>query len=484
MPASVLLVNPNRMRPAVAPLALEYLAEALDAAGHHVSVLDLCFEDDPAAAVSRALEGAAYHLIAITVRQLDDCYMVTQRSLLAPLADLVAQIRSLSDAPVVLGGSGVSVAPSGVLRRTGADYAVIGDGEGPLVALADCAAGGRLSTEACMHIHGLAIRQGGGALITPPVWAEFGHKPLPRRWLGNARYFAEGGQAGIETKRGCPRRCIYCVDHHSKGPAVRLRPPTVVADEVTTLLEQGIDCLHTCDAEFNIPAYHARAVCNEFIARGLGGRLRWYAYCVPNPFANDLAELMAQAGCVGVNFGADSGDAGVLLRLGRTHTPEDMLSVAAACRRVGMACMFDLLLGGPGETADSVRTTIDLMRRSQADCVGVSVGVRLYPGPPLARLVGMQGFSAGNPNLRGQVEGNEDMVLPVYYLDAGLGDSIFGLLQELIAGDRRFFFGGPVAEQPDYNYSDNEPLVNAIRAGARGAYWDILRHLGGQDEAT
>jgi hypothetical protein len=45
-----------------------------------------------------------------------------------------------------------------------------------------------------------------------------------------------------------------------------------------------------------------------------------------------------------------------------------------------------------------------------------------------------------------------------------------------------------MAEQPDaavtdHNYNDNTELVEAIRQGARGAYWDILRQLrGGRHE--
>ena len=39
---------------------------------------------------------------------------------------------------------------------------------------------------------------------------------------------------------------------------------------------QGVDVLHLCDSEFNIPAEHAMAVCQEIIARGLGDRVRWY----------------------------------------------------------------------------------------------------------------------------------------------------------------------------------------------------------------
>ena len=63
---------------------------------------------------------------------------------------------------------------------------------------------------------------------------------MTRRWVDNRRYFREGGQAGIETKRGCPCRCVYCADPVAKGRQTRTRPPEAVADEVERLLEQGI----------------------------------------------------------------------------------------------------------------------------------------------------------------------------------------------------------------------------------------------------
>ena len=30
--------------------------------------------------------------------------------------------------------------------------------------------------------------------------------------LDNQRYFVEGGQGNVESKRGCPKQCIYCAD--------------------------------------------------------------------------------------------------------------------------------------------------------------------------------------------------------------------------------------------------------------------------------
>jgi len=97
---------------------------------------------------------------------------------------------------------------------------------------------------------------------------------MTRSWVDNKRYFKEGGQAGFETKRGCNGSCIYCADPVAKGRNIRLRPPSAVADEVEHLVAQGIDHLHTCDSEFNLPPEHAIAVCEEFERRRLGDKVR------------------------------------------------------------------------------------------------------------------------------------------------------------------------------------------------------------------
>ena len=48
-------------------------------------------------------------------------------------------------------------------------------------------------------------------------------------------------------------------------------------------------------------------LCESIIGRSLGERLRWYAYRTPTRFPDELTAAMHRAGCVGLNFGADSG---------------------------------------------------------------------------------------------------------------------------------------------------------------------------------
>lgn len=462
---SIALVNTNRMRPPIAPIGLDYVAEAVSAAGHDVSVLDLCWADDWRAAVAAFFRGATYGLVGVTLRNTDDCGFTSRQSFLGEFVDTVAEIRCHTDGLMAVGGVGFSVMPEQVLELCGADAGVWGEGEFVLAELATRLERGQEWRE----LPNLLVWREGAWLSNPPLLRPLTDlPPMKRRWLDNGRYFREGGQAGFETKRGCPGRCVYCADPIAKGRTVRIRPASAVGDEVEALLAQGIDHLHTCDSEFNIPDWHASEVCRELIRRGLGGRLRWYAYCSPVPFSRELAGLMRQAGCVGINFGVDNGDAGMLRRLKRGFTPDDILNAARWCREAGVVTMFDLLLGSPGETKEGITQTIDLMRQAAPDRVGVAVGVRVYPGTEL-------GARAASGELAEGLVGGDGGLEPLFYLEPAVASSIFDVLDGLIGDDERFLFFDPSRPDRNYNYNANERLVEAIREGYRGAYWDILR---------
>ena len=279
----------------------------------------------------------------------------------------------------------------------------------------------------------------------------------------------------IETKRGCPMGCIYCVDPLSKGRRVRPRSPEGVADEVTALLRLGVDHLHLCDSEFNIPPEHARAVCQELLARGLGDRVRWYTYASPAPFTAEDAAIWQKAGCAGVNFGVDSADDSMLKALGRHFTAADIEETAAICHRQGLVFMYDLLLGAPGETRETLGETINMMKRLSPDRVGATLGVRIFPGTGLAARVTAESRPGENPDLRGAVEGNERYFAPVFYVSSALGPDPEGHLARAIGDDERFFLMSKAEPGQSYNYNENTALVQAIKAGKRGAFWDILR---------
>lgn len=357
------LFNTNRMTPPIAPIGLDYVADAAREAGFDVELLDLCLAEDPDAQLAKHFERHRPDLIGLSFRNVDDCFWPSGQSFLPTLRKDVAALRRRTDAPIVLGGVGYSILPQQIVEYTGADFGIHGDGEQALVALLSELRGGQRWD----RVPGLVSSGDGNLRANPPAWPREISLSTRRDFVDNTTYFRRGGQIGVETKRGCHRQCIYCADPLAKGKSNRLRDPDEVADEVASLLDQGVDVLHLCDAEFNLPVRHAMDVCDALIRRRLGDRVRWYAYLAVLPFPEDLARRMRQAGCVGINFTSDSAHAGMLATYGHQHRYEDLASAVRLCREHGMAVMFDMLLGGPGETPETVAETIGAFKRIDPD---------------------------------------------------------------------------------------------------------------------
>jgi radical SAM superfamily enzyme YgiQ (UPF0313 family) len=470
--STILLVNPNQMQPPVAPIALDYLASALKDSGHRVALLDLCFSSDIACDIRRYFTSNSASVVAVTLRNTDDTTFATRDFFLPRIKKLAEYLREYTDAPIVIGGSGFSVASEAILEFCGLDLGIWGEGEYALPLLADRITKG----EDYRNVPGLVYRGKKGFHRNSATYIDLDKMPTPRReTVNNLRYYVEGGMGGVETKRGCPRKCIYCADPLGKGSKIRLRSPSSVADEIESLLGMRIEHIHICDSEFNYPYEHARSICREIIDRGLVSRLRWYAYCSPVPFDEELAKLFLKAGCAGVNFGVDSASDRILRKLGRDYNSDDVTRTAEICHRSGLVFMYDLLLGGPDETRDSLKETVDAMKRMSPQRVGASLGVRVYPKTSLAKMVLQQGPVATNPNLHG--ERDSSFLAPVFYLSSELGGDASRYLERLIGGDERFMFMAGDTSSSNYNYNANTVLVNAIRDGHRGAFWDILRRL-------
>jgi len=473
------LINTNRMRPPIAPIGLDYLAGAARAAGIEARLCDLGLDTNPDAALVNFFQQKQPSLVGLTLRNADDSFWPSAASFVEELRDRVSAVRGLTDAPIVLGGAGFSIFAPEILEFTGAEYGIRGDGEEALPALYRCVRRGKAPD----GVPGL-VRPG---LTNPPAWPADPvlRVPTARDAVNNAAYFRLGGQIGLETKRGCPSACDFCADPLAKGTRTRARPPADVADEAEELLRQGVDVLHLCDSEFNVPIAHARAVCEEFIRRGLGSRVRWYAYLAAAPFDAELAKSMRRAGCAGINFTGPSASPFMLRVYGMRYGVEELTSAVRLARAASMAVMVDLILGGPGETPETVRESVATLQRIRPDCVGAALGLRVYPGLPLTRRIAAEGPIESNPAIRRRYVGSVNLLWPTYYISASLGPRPSALVREIIGEDPLFFKPPPDPEpageagpmEKSYNYNDNEPLVRAIAAGARGAYWDILRKL-------
>jgi radical SAM superfamily enzyme YgiQ (UPF0313 family) len=435
----VLLVNPNNISPPVAPLAIEYLSSFLFEKGHKVLIYDMNIHNE---SLSDVLERETPHFVGISVRNIDDSCYATSEFFLDGIKTIVTQIKE-KGIPVVLGGVGYSIMPVETLAYTGADAGIWGEGEEVFESLISA---------------GVSPK---GIFYAPPFYfKDF----RPRRgFIDNLFYYHKGGMAGVETTRGCNRRCLYCADPIAKGRGVRFRSIESVTDEIGQLLQEGIAHFHLCDSEFNLSIEYTKSLCGALVNCGLGKKISWYTYGVPDNMDRELAQLMKRAGCKGINFGVDHTDDRMLSFLGKNFRFSDVKETVRLCQSEGIKVMIDLLLGAPGETFNSVKKVIDDMKALEPFRVGTSYGIRVYPDTAFYEYLKNSGYQVPFSLLR-----------PFFYLSDEVRDGIDEFIRELILGDERFYFNSRAESNQNYNYNANKILKDAIGEGLRGAFWDVL----------
>jgi radical SAM superfamily enzyme YgiQ (UPF0313 family) len=124
---------------------------------------------------------------------------------------------------------------------------------------------------------------------------------------------------------------------------------------------------------------------------------------------------MADAGCVEVALGFESGSAPVLKAMNKRFHAQDVRQASWLLARHGIRRIGFLLLGGPGETRDSVEESLRFARSLGLDQLRVTIGVRIYPGTPLAQRAAAEGCIAPDDNL----------LRPRFYLAPGLEPWIY-----------------------------------------------------------
>ncbi len=339
-------------------------------------------------------------VIGVSVRNIDDQSILTQRFLLEPVRALIAACKHSSRAPVVVGGAGYSMYPGAALRYLGADYGVCGEGERAL---------GQLLT---------ALAHGQDPADVPGVWSRDRAPRQPRQLVADLDDFplaADELWAGVDpadaevwipvqTCRGCALDCLYCSTAQIEGRSLRGRSPQRVVEYLARARQAGFRRFYFTDNTFNLPVSYALALCRAIAAARLG--IEWRAILYPHDAPEELIAAMAEAGCVEASLGFESGSQRMLAILNKRFTTGEVRTIsdrlkAHRIRRTGF-----LLLGGPGETRDSAQESLDFADSLGLETLSVTAGLRIYPDTPLARIAAQDGLIASD----------DDLLLPRFYL--------------------------------------------------------------------
>jgi radical SAM superfamily enzyme YgiQ (UPF0313 family) len=398
----VLLISANTesINMPVIPVGLGAVAAATKEAGHDVALVDLLTMADPKVAIQQAVEVLQPEIIGISVRNVDDQKMDETDFLLEKVKPVVSQCRRLSTAPIVLGGAGYSMFPESALAYLGAHMGIQGEGEVAFPFLLD-----RMEKQTDLsQVPGLYLP--GRGLQAERKFV----KGLDALSFANTRLWralaAENQDVWlpVQTRRGCPMRCSYCSTSMIEGSVIRKRLPESVADAVASYVENGFRQFFFTDNTFNLPMSYARRLCQVLAERGLD--IAWRCILYPGQVDEALVKDMARAGCKEVSLGFESGSEPILRNMNKGFSLEDIRRVAELLDEHGIARLGFLLLGGPGESRDTVKESLAFGDALQLEAMKVSVGIRIYPGTALAQRAVNEGV----------VRPDDDLLFPRFYL--------------------------------------------------------------------
>ena len=397
---NILLIITNRYRGPipVIPLGACLVAESCEGTGHQVQILDFMFERDPLHALNSAINKTKPDIIGISLRNIDNNDMQHPVTFYKDLTLLIEIIRRKTNATVILGGAAVGVMPETLLRFTGADWAVLGDGEIVLPKVLEVLSKNRMPKD----IPGVAWIEDTGFRINSGFGDRFsgnGLVPDFRRWIDLPAYISRFSTVPIQTKLGCHFKCVYCTYRKIEGQDYRLCDPQIIAGEIMEIEKRGIRDVEFVDNVFNSPYDHAMAVCDAVANVRTNTRLQTVEL---NPLFvdDDLIGAMEQAGFVGIGITVESAADPVLESLKKGFTARDVYRASEVIKRHRIPCLWIFMFGGPGETEETVQETLRFAERcvSQRDVALFMIGIRIYPGTELEDIARTEGILTLSPD--------------------------------------------------------------------------------------
>ena len=261
-----------------------------------------------------------------------------------------------------------------------------------------------------------------------------------------------------------------------EGNTYRFSDPEQVAASAVRLASSGLRDIEFVDSVFNAPYDHAMAVC-EALARSKP-RARFQSLELnPLYFDDALLAAMEQAGFVGFGLTVESASDEVLQGLRKGFTVRHVHAAAEIVRRHHLPCVWIFLLGGPGETQETVRETLRFAGTAirPRDAAFFNIGIRIYPGTELESIARRQGVLT-LPAAK--------MLEPVFYVSP---EADFGWItrqvknamnshMNFMSGDSLNFPFLPAIHRVGYRLGLRSPLwrhTRFIRRGLRFAGMDV-----------
>lgn len=452
-------------------LALQYLAAAIERAGHAATLVGYSYRHDLDRAVDEVL-ALGPDLVGLG--------MAFQNN----IADYLVFLRSLRErgyrGHLTCGGHVPTFCYQELLRdEPGLDTAVRHEAEVTIVEMLE-----RLSRgQAPRDIAGLVWRDGDGIAMGPvrkPI-VQLDTLAVPRR---GALPFTVGGLVVdfIITARGCVGECNYCsiaAFSSEGGVPFRLRKAEAVGAEIAAQYhERGARVIFVQDDLFILPSEsksvdRLQRIRAELTRRNVGDLVFWIKGR-PETLTERVCAAAREMGAIHLFTGVENASEARLDYLGRTHLPIHNVTAIERCLAHGIMPSFNFMLFDPDCSLDDVATTLDLAER-YVDLPWNVCRTEVYSGTQLRERLLAEGRLEGDYRSYGYRMRDahaEAMfrILRVAFHERGL--AVSSLLNRLISLSfarqlHQHFFPG----------SDTDRLSEQIRAVIHDVRQDTLERL-------
>ena len=391
-------------------------------------------------------------VIGLSLRNIDNTDTTDPRGFIGQYRTIVDVIRNHSDARLILGGSGFTIFPAETMQALDADYGVIGEGE-------------RLAS----LLSAIENRQDVGTI--PGVVTPETHKSPPQPWQGkiirkidpdpaNLQFYLQnGGMLNLQTKRGCHFKCVYCTYPHIEGHHLRCIDPEETAAAALKLQASGAKYFFITDSVFNADFSHSLAVARAFEKNGVS--IPWGAFFAPLEQPEDYFRKMADAGLTHVEFGTDSLSNSVLASYRKPFRDQQIFKIHQAAIDAGLYVAHYFLLGGPGESPQTLKETLTRVGSLKKAALFFFCGMRIYPGTGLYEIAVNEG----------QIKKGRSILEPVFYRSPLIDSAEIVRRIRQAAGDRINWVIGAGGEETA------ETIARLYQHGHCGPMWEYLIRL-------
>jgi len=252
------------------------------------------------------------------------------------------------------------------------------------------------------EILGISYRKNGSVVHTPdrPEVQDLDSLPhvteIYRRDLDVTKYnvpFLLYPYVSLYTTRGCPAQCTFCLWPQTlSGHPWRKRSTDDVAREMAKAKEfwPNVREFFFDDDTFNIQKARTIELCTKLKPL----KLTWS--CTSRVTTDyETLKAMKEAGCRLLIVGYESGDPQILKNIKKGATVERARQFTKDCHKLGLVVHGDFILGLPGETHETINTTIAFAKELDVETIQVSVA-HAYPGTELYDYAVKNGFMVGD----------------------------------------------------------------------------------------